>query len=594
MIEKIKSLPNSFGIYQYFNKDGNLLYIGKAKSLKNRVRSYFRFTPNLAPASNLSARIFKMVSEISNLEYIVVESEIDALILENSLIKQLKPKYNILLRDDKTYPYIFIDMSVDFPRFEITRKIVTGRGIKYFGPFSGASREILESLYELFLLVQKKNCLNGKKACLFYQINRCLAPCEKKIDKDKYRLIINNAINCLKNRNLLLKKLNEKMLQESKKLLFEEATKTRDRIIKIKNSFDGSNIDLLSQENLDIFAVAVLKTKAIGIRIFVREGRVISSSHSWFKSDEILIDEIYKRLIIEYYLSNPLIIPKSVLIYEKFSAINEIEELLANKFAKKVLIIKPIRGKKRSLVEVAYRNAMEILKIKKDENEKVLGELKELLKLSTTPYNIEIFDNSHHSGEAIVGAMVKWDGEFLKGFYRHYHLKSRDEYSQMRETLSRRISSFNKNPPPDLWVIDGGETLCKLAVSLLEKEKIAIDVIGISKERDFKTTKRSKIKANDKIYSKSTKFKLLNSDKRLQFVQKLRDEAHRFAITFHRKIKLKKDKEIKLLKLNGIGEAKVKRLIDVFGSFEAINTASLDELEMIVDKKDAEIIFLKS
>ncbi len=594
MIDKLKSLPTCAGIYKYFDKKGKLLYIGKAKNLKNRVKSYFRFTPSFAPANNLSPRISKMVNEVKNFEYIVVDNESDALILENSLIKQLKPKYNILLRDDKTYPYIYIDMGEPFPRFEITRKVVQGRGVKYFGPYSSGAREILDSLYELFKLVQKKSCLNGKKACLFHQIDKCLAPCEGRIDRDYYLAIVKEVMACLKNKNLLLAKLNEKMLIESEKLLFEEAMKSRDKIIKIKNSFDSSTIDLLSNENLDIFAVASTKTRAVGIKIFVREGRVVSSSHSWFKFDELVeIGEIYKRLIVEYYLKNPLIIPKSILIYEKFGEIDEIKEMIGVHCGVKVRIYQPQRGKKKQLIDVSYRNAMELLKSDKSDN-LILVELKELFKLSATPYNIEIFDNSHIQGEAIVGAMVKWDGEFLKHFYRHYHLEARDEYGQMGELLQKRVESFDKNPPPDLWVIDGGETLRRLAVSILDEQKVFIDVIAISKDREGKVIKRSKIKANDKIYSKYTEFKLLNSDKRLQFIQKLRDEAHRFAISFHRKMKLKKDKEIGLLKFRGIGEAKIKRLIDAFGTFEAIYDAPLDDLKEIIDKKSAEIIFLKS
>jgi len=217
---KIASLPDSPGVYQYFDKNGRLLYIGKAKSLKKRIKSYFRFTPSLHPAPNLTPRIYKMVSEVENIEYIIVGSENDALILENSLIKQLKPKYNILLRDDKTYPYIYIDFDEPFPRPKITRKVIKGKNIRYFGPFPTAAKDILESLYELFPLVQKESCLKGKKACLFYQLKKCLAPCEGKITPQNYRAILNEAIEHIHDKKRLIAKLEKRMEKLAKNMRF--------------------------------------------------------------------------------------------------------------------------------------------------------------------------------------------------------------------------------------------------------------------------------------------------------------------------------------------------------------------------------------
>ncbi|MBT6108089.1 MAG: GIY-YIG nuclease family protein, partial [Campylobacteraceae bacterium] len=228
--EKLQQLPTSAGVYQYFDKDGKLLYIGKAKVLKNRVKSYFKFTPTLAPADKLGPRIYKMISEVQSLEYIVVDNENDALILENSLIKQLKPKYNILLRDDKTYPYIYIDYSEDFPRLDITRKVLKGKGIKYFGPYSTGARDMLDSIYEILPLVQKKSCIKAGKACLFYQMEKCLAPCEGKVSKDEYKKLLDEAIGFLQNKTTLLSKLQDKMISLSTKMRFEEAMDLRDRI----------------------------------------------------------------------------------------------------------------------------------------------------------------------------------------------------------------------------------------------------------------------------------------------------------------------------------------------------------------------------
>ncbi len=197
LLEVLKKIPNQSGVYHYFDSEGRLLYVGKAKNLKNRVKSYFRFTPTLSPAPNLSARIAQMVQQIAMIRYLIVENENDALILENSLIKQLKPKYNILLRDDKTYPYLCVNSQEDFPRIILTRKVLKMQGLRYFGPYSSGARDLLESLYEVFPLVQKESCKQGKKACLFYQIKRCLAPCEGRINVESYHQILQNALHCI-------------------------------------------------------------------------------------------------------------------------------------------------------------------------------------------------------------------------------------------------------------------------------------------------------------------------------------------------------------------------------------------------------------
>ncbi|WP_345741163.1 excinuclease ABC subunit UvrC [Nitrosophilus kaiyonis] len=595
LLEKLKNLPDAPGVYQYFDKNGSLLYVGKAKSLKNRVKSYFRFSPKFMPAANLSPRIYKMVHEIYDLEYILVENENDALILENSLIKQLKPKYNILLRDDKTYPYIYIDLSQDFPRFEITRKVVKGKKIKYYGPFSVAAKDILDSIYEIFPLVQKKSCINGKKACLFYQMKRCLAPCEGKISKDEYKKVVEDAIKHILDKNLLIKKLESKMLDLSKNLRFEEAAIIRDRIEKIKKSNIQSNIDFAKLEDLDVLYIHEKKNEAVIIRIFMREGKVISSSSKIIKYDidkGFDIDEAYKRAILDFYRNDSIFISKKIIVGKDFEQKGEIEELLRKKFKKNISIINPKKGEKVKLIKLAQINAKEILsKNQKNKNDEILYKIKELFDLKTTPFRIEIFDNSHIKGKQPVGAMVVYENEKLKkDDYRHYNLTSKDEYSQMKELLSKRADSFEKNPPPDLWVIDGGETLRKLAKDILKSVGVDIDVIAIAKEKaDFKAV-RSKGRARDIIYSEKEVFDLLPNDKRLQFIQYLRDEAHRFAIKFHKHQKIKHDKEISLLNATGIGEAKIKKLLNYFGSFENIKSATIEEIATVLNKKDAKNI----
>jgi len=593
LAEKIKSLPDKPGVYQYFDKNGKLLYIGKAKSLKKRVKSYFRFNP-FRPAENLSPRIYKMISEAKDINYIVVESENDALILENSLIKQLKPKYNILLRDDKTYPYIYINLDEPFPMPQITRKIVKGKNIKYFGPFSSGASAILKTVYEEIPLVQSKSCLKGKKACLYHQIGRCLAPCEGKITSKEYMKYINKVIKLIHNKEKILNILYKRMEKHAQNLQFEEAAEIRDRIKSIESAEIYSKVDLAKLEDLDIFAVEIFNKKAVVIRIFVREGKVVASSHSIINSQTAPEKgEIYTRAILEFYSTETPFTSNKILVGEDFEEREWLSKVLSEKFGKKISIITPTTSERKNLIKLAKLNALEVIKNTKENT--ILEEIKTLFNLQNTPYKIETFDTSHMQGEATVGAMIVWEnGKFKKEDYRHYHLESKDEYSQMRELLTRRAISFKKNPPPELWLIDGGKAQLKLAKEIIDSTGANVDVLAISKEKIDSKAHRAKGAAKDKIYyfdgDEVLKLDLSANDKRLQFLQMLRDEAHRFAIEFHRKTKRKKDTQIDLLKVKGIGKAKMTKLLNYFGTFENIKKASFEELKDVLNEKDARAI----
>jgi excinuclease ABC subunit C len=591
--QSIEQLPNQAGIYQYFDKEGKLLYIGKAKNLKNRVKSYWLFTPELHPNPKLSVRIIKMLEQTDSLNYIVVNSEHDALILENSLIKQLNPKYNILLRDDKTYPYIYVDTSQAYPRFDITRKVLHNKNITYYGPYSVGARDILDSLYELTKLVQKKSCLHSKKLCLYYQMDKCLGPCELPVSKERYQKELTKAQKLIKNKKLLIKELTKKMEFYAEELRFEEAAQLRDRIEKISRSEIKSEIDFASKENYDIFVATHQGNKAVIVRLFMRHGKVISSS-----GDKITLyegydaNEIYSRAILDFYKDQKPPIVAPILVGDDFEDKKILQEHLSRIFEQKASIIVPQRGKKKELIELAMLNAKELLAQRKPtSDETILSELKELCKLSKTPQRVEVFDNSHMSGMATVGAMIVYEnGKFDKKSYRTYHLQAKDEYAQMRETLSRRVASFSKNSPPDLWIIDGGATLLKLAMEIINSSGVNLDVIAISKEKVDAKAHRAKGKAKDILYTKDELFKLKESDKRLQWVQRLRDEAHRAAIIFHKKTKLKQDQESKLLSLHGISTAKIQKLLKHFGTFEAIKNVSEAEISELLNKKDAKVI----
>lgn len=586
-------MPISPGIYQYFDKNGKLLYVGKAKVLKNRVKSYFKFTPELQPSPKLSSRIYKMISEVDNMNYIVVDTENDALILENSLIKQLKPKYNILLRDDKTYPYIYMDTNDEFPRLDITRKVIKSKTIKYFGPFSTGSKDLLDSIYEIVPLVQKKSCLKGGKACMFYQIQKCLAPCEGKVTQEEYQKLLEQALHLLNNKTKIIENLNVKMDKYSEQFRFEDAMKMRDRIQTITKSQIKSNLDFAKDEDLDLFAVELDTNKAVIVKMFIRGGKLISSTHNYVNITEITTkDEIYKTAMVNYYGENLPSIPSAILVTDEIENTSELESFISEKYSKKVFITYPKIGLKKQLITMATNNCVELLKINKNSTpNKDYIAIKELFNLYKIPTRFECYDNSQMMGQAKVGAMIVWDDDkFYKEDYRLYNLEANDEYGQMREMLTRRVERFAQNPAPDVWVIDGGQTLLNLAYDITQSVGVDLDIIAIAKEKIDAKAHRAKGAAKDILYTKDEVFRLETSDRRLQFMQRLRDEAHRSAITFHKKQKRKEDKQISLLNIKGIGEAKVKKLLLYFGTFEEIKKSNLKQLSEVLNEKDAKLI----
>ncbi len=593
MLEQIRSLPDRPGVYHYFDAQGHLLYVGKAKSLKKRVKSYFRFTPVLGPNQTLGPRIKKMITETVSLNYIVVETEHDALILENSLIKQLKPKYNILLRDDKTYPYIYIDRAEPYPRFEITRKIVNGGNIEYFGPYSVGARDILDSLYELLPLVQKKGCLKGGAVCLYYQMKQCLGPCEGLVTPEVYGKLLDEAKQLIDAKRTLLTRLEAKMADYAEQLRFEEAAKLRDRIDRIRRSEQRSKIDLADNVDYDVFAVAHNDKFAAVVRLFVRRGKVVSSAFDTLRITAMFDkDELYERTLLEFYTHErpPLLVP--ILVADDFETREWVASSLSKHIGKKVQILAPVRGEKRKVIDTARLNAEELLhKQRNRKEEATASDVQVLCALSAFPERIEVFDNSHLAGVAPVGAMVVFDkNRWLKSAYRHYRLESRDEYAQMREMLTRRIESFGENPPPDLWIVDGGRTLLLLARDLLASAGVNLDVIAISKEKIDAKAHRAKGNALDLIHTPDDTLRLAGTDARLQWVQRLRDEAHRFAISFHKKQREKLAQMSNLLQLKGISEAKVQKLLNHYGTFEAVYAAPESELASLLNTADAKTI----
>ena len=591
MKNSVQGLPSLPGVYQYYDAQGKLLYVGKAKNLKNRVKSYWRFTPEFMPNKELNQRIVKMLEEAKKIEYLIVESEDDALILENSLIKQLKPKYNILLRDDKTYPYIYIDETEEFPRFEITRKIINKKNITYYGPFPSGGKALLDSLYEVFPLVQKKSCIKGGKACLFYQIEKCLAPCEDKISSQAYKEIVQHAKDAISKRSILTVALEKRMSFLALNERYEEAAKIRDNIHTISSLSISSSLDLANQENLDIFAIQNGDEKGVIVRFFMRNGKIISSSHTFFRHTHIFdTNEAYKQTLLAFYSTDMPNISHRIIVAHSFEDSKQVALTLSKRFDKKIEIISPKIGPKYRLADLALQNCNELLR-KKESDSIMEQRIADLLDLSAIPYRVETFDNSHMMGVAIVGGMVVWnEGAWDKSGYKRYMLKSKDEYGQMKEMLTRRIESFKTDPAPDLWILDGGKANLNLAIQLLKISNINLDVIAIAKEKLDAKAHRAKGAAKDIIHTHLGIMELKVNDPRLHWIQRQRDEAHRFAVAYHQSKKRKDDKQISLLNKKGVGKATVKKLLNYFGTFQAIEEASLQELEKVTNNSIAKAL----
>lgn len=595
----LQNLPTQSGIYQYFDKDDNLLYVGKAKNLKNRIKSYFSIHNDIiTPKNNLSQRISLMVSQVAKIHTLLTQTQEDALILENSLIKSLKPKYNILLRDDKTYPYIYIDTSATFPRFETTRKVLHKKHIEYFGPFVSGARELLDSLYDALPLVQKKSCLKGKRACIFHQIHKCLAPCENKISKEQYAHYITQAKEFIGNRKGLVEILESKMQMLSLHLQFEEAAKIRDRIQKLKTLKTQSIIDIMSGD-YDIFLLDSMGQNHILMMLFIRNGRIISSDFSLIFQEIYThnLASLYTQALLNHYKSPLPLPPKEILIpHFDFQDKNDLQKILQAQTQSHLKITQPQKGIKHNLLQLAKNNAQEILALHTKEQNKglqnnaqnenaTLYALKDLCNLSQVPYRIEVFDTSHHSGSHNVGGMVVYEnGDFIRNAYRRFELHSSDEYSQMSEMLTRRAKKFESNPPPDLWLLDGGKAQINLALDILKSVGANVDVIAIAKMKHNAKAYRSKGNALDILRTQNAEFKLNTNDKRLQFCQKLRDEVHRYAITYHRNKKQKDMQKAQIMDNSSYSKAQIKRLLDYFGSFNALQSASKEQIQNVLSR----------
>lgn len=572
---EIKKLPAKPGVYIMRNKDDEIIYVGKAISLKNRVTQYFRKT-------NKTQRIKNMVSLIDHFEYIVCDNEAEALILECNLIKENRPKFNVLLKDDKTYPYIRIGMKEEYPSIYITRRILND-GAKYFGPYAnpGAAREMLNFIKEKFQIRQCRNFKSQDRACLNYHIKKCLAPCMKYVSQEEYMKQIEQIIMLLEGKTQkIMKQLEKEMNEASQKLEFEKAANLRDRMQSIERISAKQKVSNISENDIDVIGLYKNELSVCIEVFFVRSSKMIDRQHYFFDGLKDMEEkEILSGFIKQFYMGR-LEFPNKIMLQEEIEDKEIIEQWLSKEAGRKVEIKTPQKGEKLRFVEMAQKNAEITLENKSKDKFEILKELKEVLNLEKLPYKIETFDISNISGTNIVAGMcVAQAGIIKKNMSRRFKIKNvfgQDDPKCTEEVVTRRIKHSIENPKggfgelPDLILADGGITQIKaikraLAVYELENK---IPVYGMVK--DDKHSTRALIDENRKEFE--------ISENLFFFITNLQNEVHNTAIEYHRKLREKEMIKSELDEIEGIGEAKRQALLKHFGTIEKIKSASIDEL----------------
>jgi len=611
--EELKKLPNEPGVYIMHDEKDVVLYVGKAKNLHNRVRSYFRKIVGRGP------QIDRMVSLIDRFEYIVTDSEVEALVLENNLIKEYSPKYNTMLKDGKTYPYIKVTLQEEFPRILMSRQMKKDKA-KYFGPYPTgvAVKETIELINRLF---QLKTCnkslpqgdIGKDRPCLNYHIEQCLAPCQGYISKEEYNKKIADAIDFLNgNYKETLITFEKKMKQLSEELKFEEAAKVRDMYNSIKALSERQKITAYDEEDKDIVALAKNENDAVVQVFFVRGGRMIGREHFHMSEVQSLPEnEILLNFVKQYYSGTPFI-PRELMIEEEIEDIQIIEQWLSMKRGSRMHIVVPKIGQKEKLVELAKKNAEMILlkdmeEIKK-KTAKTIGAVNEISKLLNIPslIRMEAFDISNIGGFLNVGSMVVFEnGSPRKTDYRKFRMKTvegPDDYACMREVLSRRFlhgleerkelkskdiednyGSFTKFP--DLILMDGGRGQVNIALKVLEELKLTIPVCGMVKDDNHNTRG---------LYYNNIEIPIDRRSEGFKLITRIQDEAHRFAIEYHRSLRNKSEVKSILDDIQGVGPSRRKALMRSFESIDEIKEASIERIAAVdgITEKVAEDIYL--
>lgn len=573
--DKLKDLPTSPGVYLMLDAQGEIIYVGKAKNLRNRVRQYFH-------SGNKTIKVQLMVDNIADFRYILTATEVEALVLENNLIKKNVPKYNILLKDDKSYPFLKINMKQDFPTIEVVR-VLKEDGSKYFGPYMNgvSTKDILELIVSAFPLRTcranfEKN--RPKRPCLNYYIGRCKAPCAGMISRDEYHELAEAAIGFLRGNDKSVEKiLTDKMKEQAALGNFEQAIYYREKL-KVLDKVVRKQIAALPKEfNLDIFAEADDGTGVAFSVIAVRAGKIVFAAN--FSSENCVDDQI-TSFISQYYSINPVLCDEVVTTDAADAVL--LEEYLAQKCGRKINVIMPKQGVRKQLLDMAANNGRDYLENSKERDRRrydstvgAVRQLAEKLSLPTLPNRMECYDISHISGTDMVASMVVFKhGEPCKKHYRKFKIKTvagNNDFECMKEVLLRRLSHIGGTDEsfaeiPDLIVVDGGKgqlTFAKEALHEAGREDIPIASLA---------------KREEEIFLDKEPIILSKDSQALRLLQRIRDEAHRFAITFHRNLRGKRMIESKLVGIDGLGEKRRAALVEHFKTLEAIGSATVEEL----------------
>ena len=572
--EQLKILPDKPGVYIMHDVDDKIIYVGKAVNLKRRVKSYFRKTDK-------TERIKRMVSLIDHFEYIVVDNEAEALILECNLIKKNRPKFNVLLKDDKTYPYIKIDIKSDYPNVTITRKIIND-GSKYFGPYAnpGAAKEMLDFIKQKYKIRQCKNFRSETRACLNYHINRCLGPCMGYVSKEDYRKQIDEIIDILDGKvDKVLKELEKQMIEESSKMNFERAAYIRDRMLAIQRVNEKQKVSNITENNIDVIGIAKSEIEVCVEIFFVRGSKMVGREHYFFQDIREMEDkEIISGFIKQYYIDSQNL-PNKIMIREELEDQQAIEQWLSKEAGRKVEIKSPKKGEKLRFVEMADNNAKITLENKERDRSEILVELKEVLGLDKLPRKIETFDISNISGEYMVAGMcVMVDGTIKRNMSRRFKIKTvltQDDPKCMQEVVTRRLkhSIDNSNSSgfgklPDAIFADGGITQIRAIKQAVKSLELDIPIFGM--------VKNDKHQTRALINEQRQEFEI--SENLMNLITKFQDEVHDTAISYHRKLRDESITKSELDDIKGIGEAKKKALLKYFGSVEKIRNSSIEEI----------------
>jgi len=594
--DKLSNLPNLPGVYLFKDDQQSILYIGKSKSIRNRVRSYF----NNSAKHNL--RIQLMVSRIHDFSLIVTDTEAEALILEEQLIKRHHPRYNVALKDGKSYPYCKLTVGEMYPRLMLVREKIDAKS-EYYGPYPSVkdARQVLKAVMTYFPLRSSKMLLDGKKTyrpCLNFQMKRCLAPCRGVVSVEEYGKVVRQVRLFLKGRDKeLLRELEQRMEQSSKKLEYEKSAQYRDQIRAMSRIFERQMVLDVKGKDQDVFNL-FREADSTGVQVlFIRNGRLLGTDFFFFEdSSEASADNLLGQALHRIYMPEGSIVPREILLPFEYTDRKLLEDALNKKSERRVYVVCPQKGRKKELVTMAYNNAKVNLSEERRryaKNTNILKHVKYELKLNRLPKVVEAFDISHLSGTMTVASMVCWKNNSASNKdYRKYKIKSisgPDDFASMKEVLSRRYKRAlaEGEKLPDLILIDGGKGQINIAEKVLAELGILrkVDLIGLAKGRSARKMGRSRGQTVDYEYvvkpKQKNEIRMHRNSDVLYFLQNIRDESHRFAIEFQRKLKRKDTLHSRIDDLQGIGPKRRRLLLKHFGSLTGLRQASLDEIMQV-------------